>query len=68
MKEAKTLNQKIKELKDSADWFYSDDFELDEAVKKYKSAIKLANELQKDLSNLQNEVEVLYQDFSKGVV
>ncbi|MBO7717994.1 exodeoxyribonuclease VII small subunit [Candidatus Saccharibacteria bacterium] len=68
MKEAKTLNQKMKELKEETDWFYSEEFNLDEAVKKYKNAIALANELQKDLSDLQNEVEVLYQDFSKGVV
>ena len=35
MKENKTLNQKIEELEKSTDWFYSDDFNLDEAVKKY---------------------------------
>ena len=68
MKETKTLNQKFNELKEEADWFYSEDFNLDDAVKKYKNAIKLANELQSDLSNLQNEVEVLYQDFDKRVV
>lgn len=66
MKEAKTINQKIEELDKSTEWFYSDEFNLDEAVVKYKDAIELAKELQKDLSDLQNEIEVLNEDFSKG--
>ena len=61
----KSITQKIEELTKSTDWFYSDDFNLDEAVKKYKEAIDLAKELQKDLSDLQNEVEVLTEDFQK---
>ena len=65
MKESKTLNQKIEELEKSIDWFYSDEFNLDDAVKKYKSAIKLAKELEEDLNNLKNEIEVLSEDFGK---
>ncbi|MBQ6593463.1 exodeoxyribonuclease VII small subunit [Candidatus Saccharibacteria bacterium] len=65
MSEQKTLNQKIEELNDNAEWFYSDDFNLDEAVAKYKEAIKLAQELKKDLDEVKNEVEVLSEDFSK---
>jgi len=65
MKEAKTLNQKLAELEESTEWFYSEEFNLDEAVKKYKEALKLAKDLEKDLESLKNEVEVLNQDFSK---
>ena len=65
MKENKTLNQKIEELEKSTDWFYSDDFNLDEAVKIYKEATSLAAELEKDLNNLKNEIEILSEDFSK---
>ena len=65
MKESKTLNQKLEELEKSTDWFYSEDFNLDEAVKKYKEAISLATELKKDLDDLKNEIEVLAVDFSK---
>lgn len=65
MKEGKTLNQKIKELEEKIDWFYSDEFELEEATKNYKSAIALAKELQEDLNDLQNEIEILKEDFSK---
>ena len=65
MSEKKTISQKIEELDKSTEWFYSDDFNLDEAVKKYKEAIEIAKELQKDLNDLQNEVEILTEDFSK---
>ena len=65
MSEKKTISEKMSELDKDTDWFYSDEFNLDEAVEKYKKAIKIAEELQKDLSDLQNEVEVLSQDFSK---
>ncbi len=65
MSDKKTISQKIAELDKSTDWFYSDEFTLDEAVKKYKEAIEIAKELQKDLSDLQNEVEILAEDFSK---
>ena len=65
MSEKKTLNQKIAELEQNTEWFYSDEFNLDEAVKKYKEAIKLAKELQEDLSKLKNEIEILSEDFSK---
>lgn len=65
MSEKKTISQKIEELDTSTEWFYSDDFNLDEAVKKYQEAIGIAKELQKDLNDLQNEVEILTEDFSK---
>ena len=65
MSEKKTISQKIEELDKRTEWFYSDDFNLDEAVKKYQEAIGIAKELQKDLNNLQNEVEILTEDFSK---
>ena len=65
MSEKKNISEKMAELDKDTDWFYSDEFNLDEAVEKYKKAIKIAEELQKDLSDLQNEVEVLSQDFSK---
>lgn len=65
MTENKSLNQKFEELEKAKEWFYSDDFNLDEAVKKYKEAIDLAKELQEDLSKLQNEIEIIDKDFSK---
>ena len=60
-----TLNQKSEKLDAEVEWFYSDEFKLEEAVDKYKAATKLAKEIEKDLSELKNEIEVLSEDFSK---
>lgn len=65
MKENKSLSERINELEKKIEWFYSEDFDLEEAVENYKSSIELAKELQKDLSDLQNEIEVLSEDFTK---
>lgn len=59
------LNDKIKELDSKVEWFYSDDFRLEEAVEKYKGAAELAKDIEKDLDELKNEIEVLAEDFSK---
>ena len=61
----KSLNQKIKELDKKVEWFESADFELEKAMDNYKEALKLAEEIEKDLKNLKNKVEVLAVDFSK---
>lgn len=63
--ESKTsIESKIKQLDKSIEWFYSDDFSLDQALKKYQSAHNLAQEIEKDLSELKNQVEVI-ADFTK---
>lgn len=59
----KTISEKIKELDEATNWFYSDDFKLDEATERYKNAVKLAKEIEKDLSELKNKIEVIAQDF-----
>ncbi len=61
----KTLNQKIAELDGQVEWFYSDDFRLEEATDNYKKALELAKDIEEDLKNLKNEIEVLSEDFSK---
>lgn len=63
-KSSKSLNQKIEELDAKVEWFYSDDFKLEEAVAKYKEALTLAKDVEKDLAELRNEIEVLNEDFA----
>ena len=65
MSERKSLNSKIAELDQKVEWFHSDEFELEKAVDKYKEAVKLVKEIEKDLDELKNEIEVLSEDFSK---
>lgn len=64
-KQEKSLNDKIAELDKKVEWFYSDEFKLEDAVENYKDAAKLAKEIEKDLTELKNEIEVLAEDFSK---
>lgn len=63
MTEKISLNQKISKLDAEVEWFYSDDFKLDEATERYKKTVKLAKEIEKDLNELKNEIEVLAEDF-----
>ncbi|MBR3248983.1 exodeoxyribonuclease VII small subunit [Candidatus Saccharibacteria bacterium] len=65
MAEKKNLNEKIAELDKRVEWFYSDEFELGEAVARYEEATELAKEIERDLGELKNEIEVLTEDFSK---
>jgi exodeoxyribonuclease VII small subunit len=65
MADKMSLNQKIEKLDTEVEWFYSDDFKLDEATDKYKKAVSLAKEIEEDLSKLKNEIEVLAEDFTK---
>ena len=62
---AKTISDKIADLKTGVDWFYSDDFKLEEASQKYKSLTELAKEIEKDLAEMKNEINVIAEDFSK---
>ena len=62
---AKTISDKISELKTGVEWFYSDDFKLEEASEKYKALTTLAKEIEGDLDSLKNEIEVIEKDFSK---
>ena len=54
-----SIETKIKELDESVEWFYGDDFSLDEALRKYQDAQKLAKNIEKDLAELENQVEVI---------
>lgn len=61
----KKLSEKISELEDKVDWFYGEEFKLDEASTKYKEATKLAKEIEKDLGELKNEIKIIEEDFTK---
>lgn len=59
----KTVSQKMDELSELVAWFESDEFELEQAIAKYKDAEKIAGEIEKDLSELKNEITVLKAKF-----
>ena len=61
-----SINAKITKLNTDVQWFYSDDFSLDEAETKYKAAVALAKDIEKDLDTLKNNLEVINKDFTKS--
>lgn len=65
--EAKTtsIEKQLAELDSAVEWFYGDDFSLDEALEKYKSAAKLAEKIETDLKELKNQVQTI-ADFTKS--
>lgn len=61
----KSISERIAELDSSVEWFYGEDFQLDQALEKYQQANRLAENIAKDLSELKNKVEVV-EDFTKS--
>jgi exonuclease VII small subunit len=59
----KTISEKMTELTKMVEWFDSDEFVLEIALDKYKTAEKLATEIEHDLLSLKNEIQVVKQKF-----
>lgn len=62
---SKTVAQKMAELREMVAWFESDNFVIEEAVDRFKAAEKLASDIEKDLSDLKNEIVVLKNKFDQ---
>ncbi len=60
-----SISKQIQQLDEMVEWFYGDEFELDQALTKYKETTALADQIEKDLANLKNQVEVI-ADFTKS--
>ena len=58
-----TIAEKLARLGELVAWFESDEFELEAAIEKYKTAETLAGDIEKDLSELKNEITVLKTKF-----
>lgn len=59
----KTVQQKMTELSELVNWFQSPEFKLEEAVTKFKAAETLAEEIEKDLTKLKNDIKVVKKKF-----
>lgn len=59
-----SLNAKIVQLDTLSEWFYGDEFTLDQALTKYQTATKLVEEITHDLDELENQVRVV-ADFTR---
>lgn len=59
----KSISEKTAELSKLVAWFDSDEFTLESALDNFKAAEKLAIEIEKDLSSLKNEIQIVKQRF-----
>lgn len=62
-----SVQEKLTQLSSLVEWFQSDDFTLEAAVEKFKTAEQLADEVEKDLLAIKNEITVVKQRFDKEV-
>ncbi|MNH50398.1 exodeoxyribonuclease VII small subunit [compost metagenome] len=63
MTKNKSIQQKTTELTELVAWFDGDDFVLEQALDKFKEAEKLAQDIEKDLTTLRNDIEVVKKSF-----
>lgn len=60
-----TVAAKLARLGEMVAWFESDDFVLEEAVDRFETARKLADEIEQELAKLKNEIVVLKKKFDE---
>lgn len=60
---SKTVQEKLAELSELVAWFQSPAFTLEDAVTKFKQAETLAEEIEKDLTKLKNDIKVVKKKF-----
>jgi exodeoxyribonuclease VII small subunit len=58
-----TIQQKMQKLSELVEWFDGDDFQLEEAIDRFKAAQDLALEIEERLTELKNDIEVIKQKF-----
>ena len=60
-----TINQKRVQLDQQIEWFYGDEFSLEEATQRYQEAALSAKEIEANLNEIKNQIEIIDRDFSK---
>lgn len=59
----KTIQEKTAELSELVSWFDSEEFTLETALDKFKQAEALAESIEKDLTALKNDIQIVKQKF-----
>ncbi len=60
------LSDQLRELDELIAWFDREDFDLDEALKKFDDGIKLTEQIEERLSKLENKITILRERFGEG--
>lgn len=66
-KKIESLQDKINRLSKMVAFFDTDDFDIEQALEKYKEAEKLSEEIREQMSDVKNEITVLKERFDKTV-
>ena len=64
-KNNQTIAEKLAALNELVSWFEGEDFELEQAIEKFKAADELAREIETELAEFKNKITVLKKDFSR---
>jgi len=58
-----SVQQKLAELAELIAWFQGSTFKLEESLEKFKKAEALADEIEKELTKLKNDIKVVAKKF-----
>lgn len=64
MNDEMTIEQMVTELNERIAWFQGDDFNLDEAKRKFIEVRELSKKITSTLEDMRHDIEVLGEDFS----
>jgi exonuclease VII small subunit len=59
----KSVQDKLTELSELVGWFQGSSFKLEAALDKFKEAESLAEEIEKDLTKLKNDIKIVKKRF-----
>jgi exonuclease VII small subunit len=59
----KSVQDKLTELSELVGWFQGSSFKLETALDKFKEAEALAEEIEKDLTKLKNDIKIVKKRF-----
>lgn len=63
MTKSSTIKEKLAELDELVAWFENDDVDIEQALKKFEQAEKLADEIGGELKSAKNKIEVIKKKF-----
>lgn len=59
------LTVKMDKFEADLEWFYGEEFNLDQAVERYEKMMKMAQDIEADLLKMKNKIIKIEEDFSK---
>lgn len=63
LKTNETIQEKTAKLSELVAWFDSDEFTFEASLDKFKEAETLADDIEKDLNELKNNIQIVKQRF-----